>query len=118
MVYAEGIGKKLRTESSDSVAILLGAAGWPIGSALLLVAHDAWVVLATLAAGVREAARRRRTATSIEVVADFMAVAGMVATTGGKCCWLGDEKDTNRRWMDRLTLSAFWVCIAYESYLP
>ena len=38
---AECIGKKLRTESSDSVAILLGAAGWPIGSALLLVAPDA-----------------------------------------------------------------------------
>ena len=51
---AECIGKKLRTESSDSVAILLGAGGgggWPIGSALPLVAHDAWVVLATLAAG-------------------------------------------------------------------
>ena len=50
--------QKLRTESSDSVAILLGAAGWSIGSALLLVAPDAWVVLATLAAGVGEAARR------------------------------------------------------------
>ena len=115
---AECIGKKLRTESSYSVAILLGAAGWPIGSALLLVAHDAWVVLATLAAGVGEAARRRRTATSIEVAADFLAVAGMVATTGGKCCWLGDEKDTNRPWMGRLTLSAFWVCMACDSYLP
>ena len=55
---AECIGKKLRTESSDSVAILLGAAGWSIGSALLLVAPHAWVVLATLAAGVGEAARR------------------------------------------------------------
>ena len=49
---AECIGQKLRTESSDSVAILLGAAGWSIGSALLLVAPDVWVVLATLAAGV------------------------------------------------------------------
>ena len=55
---AEYIGKKLRTESSDSAAFLLGAAGWSIGSALLLDAPDAWVVLATLAAGVGEAARR------------------------------------------------------------
>ena len=87
---AECIGKKLRTESSDSVAILLGAAGWPIGSALLLVAPDAWVVLATLTAGVGEAARRRRIATSIEVAADFLDVAGMGATTGGKCRWPGE----------------------------
>ena len=48
------------------------------------------MVLATLAAGVGEAAQRRRTATSVDVEADFVAVAGMGATTEGTCCWLGE----------------------------